>query len=313
MADEPVATVSVTIVLHNSERELARCLSAVRPEIESGFAELIAVDNASPDQSVAVVERQLPGSMIVRSPENRGFAAGANMAWPHVNGRYWLLLNPDAELEKGGIRALARWMDQHPAIGAASAELTDELGASSCSAGRSLPSPGRALFEASRLHRLLPAGLRGRILRGTYWRGGDQLDAGWVPGTAMIVRRTAVETVGLLDERFFLYGEDIDWCWRMRQRGWSIGVCSGVRARHREASSSGRTFSAEEFHQRMICGEIEAVRKARGGRYAGFYARAVALGLKLESLHPGREPQRRERAGAAARLWRRAAKGRRAT
>ena len=67
---------------------------------------------------------------------------------------------------------------------------------------------------------------RGRIMRGAYWRGGDQLDAGWVPATALLVRRQAVDSAGLLDERFFLYGEDIEWCWRMRRAGWSIGVCS---------------------------------------------------------------------------------------
>ena len=125
MAPSPSPTVSVTIVLHNSERELERCLEAIRPEILSGFAELIAVDNASPDGSAGTVARSLPDARIIRSEENLGFAAGANLAWPHVRGRYWLLLNPDAELDAGGIERLAAWMDQHPHLGAASAELTD--------------------------------------------------------------------------------------------------------------------------------------------------------------------------------------------
>jgi GT2 family glycosyltransferase len=301
--------VSVTIVLHNSEEELARSLPPIRAEVESGFAELVAVDNASPDGSARMMEREIPSATIVSSSENHGFAAGANLAWPQITGRYWMLLNPDAELDEGGLRRLAAWMDEHPTIGAASAELGDEAGGGRRSAGRALPSPWRALLEASRLHLLLPRRTRGRILRGAYWQGGDQLDAGWIPGTAMIVRREAVETTGLLDEQFFLYGEDIDWCWRMRHAGWSIGVCSGVRARHREASSSARTFGDKESRRRMIRGEIEAVRKSRGDRYARFYARAIAFGLKLESLHPGRTPQSRESAGAAARAWSRAARG----
>ena len=176
MAPSPSPTVSVTIVLHNSERELERCLEAIRPEILSGFAELIAVDNASPDGSAGTVARALPDARIIRSSENLGFAAGANLAWPHVRGRYWLLLNPDAELDEGGIESSLRgWTPI--ALGAASAELADPDGAGPPSAGRALPSPWRPLLEASRLHLLLPREARGRSLRGAYWSGGDQLDA----------------------------------------------------------------------------------------------------------------------------------------
>ena len=307
MAPSPSPTVSVTIVLHNSERELERCLEAIRPEILSGFAELIAVDNASPDGSAGTVARLLPDARIIRSEENLGFAAGANLAWPHVRGRYWLLLNPDAKLDAGGIERLAAWMDQHPNLGAASAELTDRDGGGPRSTGRALPSPWRALFEASRLHLLLPARRRGRVMRGAYWRGGDQLDAGWVPATALLVRRQAVDSAGLLDERFFLYGEDIEWCWRMRGAGWSIGVCTAVRARHREADSASRTFADEAVRRRLVEGEIEAVRKLRGDSYARFYAHATALALKLEALHPGRSTEQRQNANEAARTWRRAA------
>jgi N-acetylglucosaminyl-diphospho-decaprenol L-rhamnosyltransferase len=309
MAAPPSPTVSVTIVLHNSEQDLGRCLAAIRPAVSSGFAELIAVDNASPDGSAGAVARSLPDARIIRSDENLGFAAGANLAWPHVRGRYWLLLNPDAELERGGLERLAAWMDANPQLGAASAELMGPDEGGPRSTGRALPSPWRALFEASRLHLLLPARTRGRVLRGAYWRGGDQLDAGWVPATALLVRRGAVDSAGLLDERFFLYGEDIEWCWRMRRAGWSIGVCSGVHCRHREAGSASRTFTDEAVRHRMVEGELKAVRKLRGDRYARRYARATALALKLEALHPGRSAKRRRSAIAAAREWGRAARG----
>jgi N-acetylglucosaminyl-diphospho-decaprenol L-rhamnosyltransferase len=309
MAAAPPPTVTVTIVLHNSERELGRCLAAIRPAVASGFAELIAVDNASPDGSARAVERALPDARIIHSGGNVGFAAGANLAWPHVRGRYWMLLNPDAELDEGGIERLAAWMDQHPRLGAGSAELTDPNGGGPRSTGRALPSPWLALFEASRLHLLLPSHTRGRVLRGAYWRGGDQLDAGWVPATALLVRRQAVDSAGLLDERFFLYGEDVEWCWRMRRAGWSIGVCSGVRARHREAGSASRTFADEVVRRRLVEGEIRAVRMLRGDRYARLYAHATAHALKLEALHPGRSTEQRTNAKAAARRWRRAADG----
>src|SRR4051794_16002751 len=181
MAPSSAPTVSVTIVLHNSERELPSCLASIRTDVLSGFAELIVVDNSSRDASVEVAERELADLRVIRSGENRGFAAGANLAWPRVRGTYWLLLNPDARLEEAGLRTLSRWMDLHPSIGVASPELSDWHGGGPCSAGRALPSASGAILEAFRLHRFLPAKQRARILRGAFWRGGDQTDAGWVP------------------------------------------------------------------------------------------------------------------------------------
>jgi GT2 family glycosyltransferase len=125
----------------------------------------------------------------------------------------------------------------------------------------------------------------------------------------MIARRTTVESVGLLDERFFLYGEDIEWCWRMRGAGWKVGVCSSAEARHLEASSANRTFGDEEARRRMVCGFHEAVKVVKGARYARRFARANALAMALEAANPRRSPARRDNARTAARLWRAAARG----
>lgn len=303
-----IPTVSVTIVLHNSAEHLEECIAAIRPELLQGVAELIAVDNDSPDDSAEIVGRVAAGTRVIDAGGNLGFAGGVNLAWPHVRGRYWLLLNPDAVLEPGALRLLSAWMDEHRRIGIASAELADETGAGPRSAGRALPSPWLALLEASRAHLLVPRKLRGQMLRGAYWTAGDQLDAGWVPGTAMIARREAVEHVGLLDERFFLYGEDIEWCWRMRRAGWRIGVCSSVTARHRGRSSSIRAFGEGATQERMVTGEVDAVRAMRGKRYARRYARAVALALRIEARHPRRPREHRKLAGAGAREWEAAAR-----
>jgi GT2 family glycosyltransferase len=304
MSSGRTPAVSVTIVLHNSEQGLVDCIRSIRAELDAAFAELIPVDNASPDGSVAVIEREAPTAQIVRSADNRGFAAGANLAWPHVRGLYWVLLNPDVVLDPGGLRELAAWMDAHPRIGVASADIRREDGSGPHAAGRALPTTWRKLLEASRLQLLLPRGLRGRILRGAYWTGGDQLDAGWVPGTAMIARRDAVEAVGLLNENFFLYGEDIEWCWRMRRRGWAVGVCSRVEARHRESSSASETLGEPETRARMVAGEIAAVASARGQPYARRYARATAFGFWLEAINPRRTRRDRLTARAAAAAWR---------
>jgi N-acetylglucosaminyl-diphospho-decaprenol L-rhamnosyltransferase len=298
-------TVTVTLVLYKSEQEVARCIQSIRTELDSGFAELIAVDNASPDDSVAVVRREAPGAKVLRLPENRGFAAGANQAWAHARGRYWMLLNPDTQVSSAGLRAMSEWMDRHPSIGAASPEIHNE-GNVPGATGHRLPSPWPPLLEASRLHHVLPRRLRGRILRGAYWTGGDQLDVGWVPGTAMMARRTAVEDVGVLDERFFMYGEDLDWCMRMRRAGWSIGVCTGTTVVHRGGASSSRTFTEEEVRRRIAEGIFQALGKARGVRFAKTCAFAFELDQVIEAWHPRRTPEWRAAARASARAWRRA-------
>lgn len=302
MTELPVVT--VTIVLHNSEHGLTACIDAIRPELDDGFAELVAVDNASPDGSVELLRHSAPGAEVIDAGHNRGFACGANLAWPRVRGRYWMLLNPDVVLDPGGLRVLAEWMDARPSVGLASAELSEAHGGGLPSAGRAVPAAWRPLLEASRLHRLLPRELRARLLRGAYWTGGDQLDAGWVPGTAVIVRREAIDSAGLLDEQFFLYGEDIEWCGRMRAAGWAVGVCSSVNARHDESASARETFGVNETDARMIAGEIRAVRMLHGDSYARRYARAIALALKLEAIAPGRSREQRERIRKAAHNWR---------
>jgi len=141
------------------------------------------------------------------------------------------------------------------------------------------------------------------LLRGAYWTGGDQIDAGWVPGTALIARRAAVEQVGLMDPRYFLYGEDLDWCWRMRRSGWSIGVCSSTRAVHRESSSAHRSFASGDVLERIARGEVAAVERMRGRLAGRLYAAAVAFGLLVEAHHPRRSAEQRARARRGAHIW----------
>jgi GT2 family glycosyltransferase len=298
--DSPVVT--VTVVLYNSEPVVGNCIESIRPELESGFAELLAVDNCSPDDSAQVVQRVAPAARVLRTGSNLGFAAGANQAWPHAKGHYWMLLNPDARLSPSGLRVMAEWMDRHPSVGMASAELRNEDGVLQ-GAGQPFPSPWLALLEASRIPRLLPAGIRGQLLR-SHYRPGDQTDAGFVPGTAVMARREAVEQAGPLDERFFLHGEDVEWCWRMRSAGWSLGVCSAAVATHDGCFSSLATFSSGENRRRMTAGGLEAVRMAKGDRYARAWAIAMEAGHRIEARHPRRTAQHREAAREWAEAWR---------
>jgi N-acetylglucosaminyl-diphospho-decaprenol L-rhamnosyltransferase len=300
---------SIAIVLYNSGGTLADCLQSLRSDVDSGFAELIAVDNASPDESVAIVRGELPAAQVLEMDVNRGFAAGVNAALARARGRYWLLLNPDVRAPVGGLRRLVSWMDAHPAVAVASPDLVDVDGHWE-EPGRMVPSVGRTLLRLTRLHRVLPAGVRRRVFGAGYLTREDQLNVGWVPGTVMIVRPAAVSEVGPLREELFMYGEDLEWCWRMRRAGWRIGVCSGATFVHDTSSSVRFTFGEDDVQRRIAEGTDAACRLMYGARHARALAALTAVAYVVDARAPGKSPAQRDQARASALVWRRLAAGR---
>jgi GT2 family glycosyltransferase len=275
----------------------------VRSEVESGIAELVAVDNASPDDSSHIVQRELPSATLVHTGANLGFAGGVNAAWPHVSTRYWLLLNPDVVLDPGTVEALVEWMDQHLDVAIASPWLRE--GNHAQFPGRALPSATLSLVEALRLHRVLPRRWREKLMQGPYVlsASSDTPEPGWVPATAVIVRTDAVRAVGPLDDSFFLYGEDLEWCWRMRRGNWKIAAAPVGGGAHHPSASSRRTWDEGRVQESIAAGTLKAYRHMRGAMRARMFALVMAASLALESGHPGRSPETRERAAAACRAW----------
>jgi GT2 family glycosyltransferase len=301
--------VSIVVVLYNSAGELAECLQSIRADVESEWAELLVVDNASPDDSVAVTRQEMPQARLFLRDENGGFAAGVNTALREVSGQYVLLLNPDVRVPEGGLHALVAWMDRHQQIAAASPELLGADGHSE-DPGRAFPSIWRTLLEVSRLHRLLPRRTRARVLGGAYSLRGDQLSVGWVPGTAMIVRATTAAQVGPLSEALFMYGEDIEWCWRIRRTGGTIGVCGEVSFPHATSTSSVRSWGALEKDRRLAAGSYAASRLMYGDLHARLLAAVTAFAFWVEARSPGRSLDQRGASLGAARRWLELAKAR---
>ena len=257
------------------------------------MAELIVVDNASPDQSARIVAEEFPEARVLRSDFNRGFAGGCNLSWPYASGDYWFLLNPDVVVPPGGLEHLVQWMEQHPEVGAASPGLVDSVG-HAASVARRFPSLTGSLLEMLRLHLLMPRARRAEVLLGAYWPSTwDHLNVDWVPGTAMIVRREAVESAGLLSEHELMYGEDTEWCWRIRKAGWRIGVCGALRFQHDGGQSAIRTWGETERRRRMWHGMYAACVQMRGTVYCRLLMATNALALVIEASHPGRGPEER--------------------
>lgn len=301
-----MAEVTVTIVLYNSAEHLPECLEALRPELGSGLAKLVAVDNASPDDSATIVRNLAPASEVLVSTHNRGFAGGCNLAWRRVTTPYWLLLNPDVTLEPRALANLVRFMGARRSVGAVSPWLRADPDGEAGFPGRAFPSAFRGLLELTRVHRLLPPTVRARLLQGPYVRPGQRVEPDWIPATAMLVRADAVRAVGSLDESYFLYGEDLEWSARLRRGGWGIAADEAAVAVHRGRASGHATWSESAVEDRVATGVLRATAVARGawrGRLAGLVG---ALSLAVEARHPRRTVEQRERSARAASAWLRA-------
>lgn len=212
---------SVIIVSADSEHYLRACLPALRAGLGDLDAEVLLVDNACRDGTLAVTEALLPEARVVRVASRCGFASANNLAMRQARGRHLLLLNPDTEVRSGAPAALVRYLDEHPQVGIAGARLLNPDGTLQPSC-RTYPS---LLTTFCRWLPCCPGRLRQRAASSYLMQGWDHAtDApvDWVIGACLCARRTAVEQVGRLDEGFFLYYEDTDWCYRMWQHGWEV-------------------------------------------------------------------------------------------
>jgi GT2 family glycosyltransferase len=278
------SAVVVTTVLYNSEDSLSRYAAALAPALDRGLVRLVAVDNASPDGSAAALKRLLPNAELIENEKNLGFAAGCNRAWPLVESRYWMLLNPDVEADAAGIERLVAWMDGHPKVGLASPRLRGPDGVA-VPVARAQDSLLRPFVRALRLHKLLPRRLRSRWLLPAEREGTAMID-GWVPGAALIARTRAVAEVGPLDESFFMYGEDREWCWRMARAGWEIGVCGEVEFVHGHGASAKATWSERERMRREVAGQLQAARHMHRGLWVTGFALLAGIVMLAESFDP---------------------------
>jgi N-acetylglucosaminyl-diphospho-decaprenol L-rhamnosyltransferase len=293
--------VTVTTVLYNSEASLSRYAEMLAPSIDRGFVRLIAVDNASPDGSAPLLRKLLPGAEMIENPTNLGFGGGCNRAWPLVRSRYWMLVNPDVEADAIGIERLVEWMDRHPEVALASPRLR-RLDGSAIPVARPHDRLWQPLFEALRLHKLVPQSLRSRwLLSGR--RSTPEIVDGWVPGAALIARAEAVAAVGPLDESLFMYGEDREWCGRMKEAGWAVGVCSEVAFLHDSGMSARTTWDAEERAGREVGGHLAATRLMHGRLWAGAFALLAGIALLAESVDPRRDKDARAARRLRGRLY----------
>jgi len=277
----PVSDVAITLVSWNTRELLRRCLSAIRDRGSRASVGIRVVDNASQDGTLEML-REFPEVHVTANAENVGFARAANQSWHATSARYWLLLNPDAVPQPGCIDALVSFMDVHPRAGLVSPRILSAAGAPQYCA-QPVPSVGRVLLEATRLHKLLPRATRARLLLSSYWPHDASVEVGWTWGTALMARREAVEQVGPLSEDFFMYGEDVEWCLRMRRADWEVWLCAEAAVIHEGGASAHQRWSSSERGRRQWEGYYRAVMQDRGPLRARCLRSATLLALLAES------------------------------
>ena len=224
---------SVVIVNWNTESLLRDCLRSVYDTVEGMTFEVIVVDNASSDGSVAMLKVEFPQVRRIENYENRGFAAANNQAFRVMTGRYALLLNSDTVLTGGAVRELYAFMEEHPEAVMACGQLLNADGSKQNSIA-AFPTLLSLLVNVPLLEILFPA--RYPSKRQEY-RHPIEVDSGI--GACLIVRKSAIDGVGGLDERYFFFFEETDWARTMREAGWKIYHVPTARIYHFQGKSVG--------------------------------------------------------------------------
>lgn len=228
---------SVIIVSWNTKELLKNCLEPLFRETKKATLEVIVVDNASADGSPEMIEKEFPGVHLVRNEENLGFARANNQGIRESRGKHVFLLNPDTVVLDDAVDGMVRFLEQHAEIGGLCPKVLNGDG-SVQSLGRTLPNLGNIFmqyFFPYKFYRALSDFLTGFKRR----RKGQVFEVDGMPGAVMMVRREVFDDIGLMDEEIPLYGEDIDFCYRMKKGGWKIVCLSNYRVIHLGGRSTG--------------------------------------------------------------------------
>ena len=268
---------SIVIISWNVRELLRRCLQSIVTEARPGSAdgvfevdgwevEILVVDNASTDGSSEMVRDEFPRIHLIVNDENRGFTAANNQGLALSRGRHLLLLNPDTEIVGDALATMTGYMQANSEVGALGPRLLNTDG-SLQSSRRRFPTLSTALVESTVVQEWWDDN---RILR-RYYAADTPDDAvqrvDWVTGACLLVRRQAYERVGGLDEGFFMYSEELDWCKRIKDAGWEVVFLPTATVIHHEGKSSEQVVPARHIY--FQSSKVRYFRKHHGAFQAG--------------------------------------------
>ena len=232
---------SIIIVNYNVQHFLEQCLQSVFKALQNVDGEVWVVDNNSVDGSVAMVKEKFPEVILVDSKENLGFSKGNNLAMKKSKGEYTLLLNPDTLVEEDTFEKVVTFMDENPKAGGLGVKMVDGKGNFLPESKRSLPTPSVAFYKIFGLSSLFPKSKRFGKYHCGHLDKNETNEIEILSGAFMLMRKSALDRVGLLDEDFFMYGEDIDLSWRLIKGGFKNYYFADTRIIHYKGESTKKS------------------------------------------------------------------------
>ncbi len=273
---------SIIIVNWNTRQFLAQCLqsletTAVNQDVNaqtltfgSYLSEVFVVDNASQDDSAGMVRAQFPWARLITNDRNVGFAPANNQALRVSHGRYALLLNSDTEAQPDALRLLVDYMEQQPRAGAVGARLLNGDGTLQPSCQPML-TPWREFWRLTFLDRVLR--------RSTYdmehWNDNEPRRVEVIKGACLLIRRAALDQIGVLDEQYFMYTEEVDLCYRLLADGWSLHWLPTAHVTHYGEASSKQI--AETMYVQLYRSKVQFYRKFGGEKRARLFKRLMRI------------------------------------
>lgn len=256
--------VGIVIVNWNTVDELERCLETVFASQGDFNYRVVVVDNASTDGSPERVRQNFPEVDVLALDENLGYPKGNNVGLRHLGyhgkgevdadaPQYALLLNPDTEVPPDSLYQMLQFMDSRPDIGIAGPKLLTPDGSLDKACRRGFPTPLVSFYHFAGLAKLFPKNERFGRYNMTFADSNQELEVDSVVGAYLQIRKEAIADIGLLDEVYFMYAEDIDWCYRVKQAGWKVWYYAPVTVFHIKRAASSKSAKAQfEFWRAML-------------------------------------------------------------
>lgn len=280
MSETPL--LSVAIVNYNGGALLLRTLRSLYDTTAGLDLETFVVDNGSTDDSLESVRREFPSVQIIENGANLGFAAANNRALRQARGRYLLLLNPDVELRPGAVQTTLDYLEAHPDVGIVGPRVLLPDGRLDKPCRRSFKTPAIYFYKTVGLSALFPHSPRFNRYYMGYLPEDQLTEVDAVIGAFLMIRRECMEQIGLLDERFFIYCEDEDWCFRAKKAGWKVVYNPQAVVVHHKGSSTRRRRlrMVIEWHRAIF----QFHRKNMAADYSPLVNGLVYLGMGLRLL-----------------------------
>ncbi len=245
---------SIVITSYNTKDLLRDCLESIHSSEGPLEKEVFVVDNGSKDQSPSMVKEEFPTVRLFANPDNEGFAKANNLALRETQGDYVLLLNPDTRLRPRTLIEMVELMDASPEVGLAGIKLVRQDGQMDRACRRGFPTPWNSLGRFLCLDRLFP---KSKMFGGynlTFMDPDGEYEVDAIVGAFMFFRRATLEEVGVLDEKFFMFGEDLDWCYRVSRSDWKILYVGSKEVLHVKGASTRQNPQSmnTHFHRAML-------------------------------------------------------------